>query len=77
MTEKEKSLQNILDKTVDSNKIFGASFAVKKDGTSWFGALAFHCPEENLFFAGTVNQVAHPGISFRTMIKLTKILIKK
>jgi len=41
------------------------------------GALAYFSPTENLFVAGTVNQVAHPGISFRTMIKLTQILIKK
>lgn len=41
------------------------------------GALAFYSPKENLYVAGTVNQVAHPDISFRTMIKLTQILLKK
>jgi CubicO group peptidase (beta-lactamase class C family) len=41
------------------------------------GALAFYSPRNNLYIVGTVNQVAHPSISFRTMIKLTKILIKK
>lgn len=34
------------------------------------GALAFYCPSKNIFIAGTVNQVAHPDLSFRTMIKL-------
>jgi D-alanyl-D-alanine carboxypeptidase len=41
------------------------------------GALAYYCPRENIYVAGTVNQVAHPDISFRTMIKLTQIIRKK
>jgi CubicO group peptidase (beta-lactamase class C family) len=41
------------------------------------GALAYYSPKENLYIAGTVNQVAHPDVSFKTMIKLTQILIKK
>jgi hypothetical protein len=40
------------------------------------GALAYYAPSENLFIAGTVNQVAHPDISFRTMIKLTQVIRK-
>ena len=40
------------------------------------GALAYYSPKENIFVVGTVNQVAHPDISFRTMIKLTQILKK-
>jgi D-alanyl-D-alanine carboxypeptidase len=40
------------------------------------GALAYYSPEEHIFVVGTVNQVAHPDISFRTMIKLTQILKK-
>ena len=40
------------------------------------GALAYYSPKENIFVVGTVNQVAHPGISFRTMINLTQILKK-
>jgi hypothetical protein len=32
---------------------------------------------ENIFLAGTINQAAYPDIAFKTMIKLTKILIKK
>lgn len=41
------------------------------------GALAYYSPKENTFVAGTVNQVAHPDISFKTMIKLTQIAMKK
>jgi CubicO group peptidase (beta-lactamase class C family) len=37
------------------------------------GALAYYSPKENMFVVGTVNQVAHPDISFKTMIKLTQI----
>ena len=36
------------------------------------GALAFYSPRENIYIAGTVNQTAHPDISFRTMISLTQ-----
>ncbi|HPY81294.1 MAG TPA: serine hydrolase domain-containing protein [Bacteroidales bacterium] len=41
------------------------------------GALAFYSPKENLYIAGTVNQTAHPDISFRTMISLTQQILKK
>jgi CubicO group peptidase (beta-lactamase class C family) len=41
------------------------------------GALAYYSPKENIFIVGTVNQVAHPDISFRTMIKLTQQIKKK
>lgn len=40
------------------------------------GALAYYSPEENIFIVGTVNQVAHPDISFKTMIKLTQQIKK-
>ncbi len=36
------------------------------------GALAYYCPEDNIYVVGTVNQIAHPDLSFRTMIQLTK-----
>jgi len=39
------------------------------------GALAFYSPKENIYVVGTVNQVAHPDISFKTMIKLTQVMI--
>jgi len=38
------------------------------------GALAYYSPTQNLYVVGTVNQVAHPDISFKTMIKLTQAL---
>jgi D-alanyl-D-alanine carboxypeptidase len=41
------------------------------------GALAYYSPKENIFIVGTVNQVAHPDISFKTMIKLTQQIMKK
>lgn len=40
------------------------------------GALAFYSPTENIFIVGTVNQIAHPDISFKTMIKLTQQILK-
>jgi CubicO group peptidase (beta-lactamase class C family) len=40
------------------------------------GALAFYSPNENIYAVGTVNQVSYPNLSFKTMIKLTQILMK-
>jgi len=37
-TEKEKSLQTVLDKAVDQKRVFGTSFALKKDQLSWEGS---------------------------------------
>jgi CubicO group peptidase (beta-lactamase class C family) len=41
------------------------------------GALAYYSPKENIFVVGTVNQIAHPDISFKTMIELTQKALKK
>lgn len=41
------------------------------------GALAYYSPKENIFIVGTVNQVANPDISFKTMIKLTQQIKKE
>lgn len=41
------------------------------------GALAFYSPIRNLYVAGTVNQTAHPDLSFKTMISLTQQILKK
>ena len=41
------------------------------------GALAYYSPKEHLYIVGTVNQVAYPDISFKTMIKLTQQIMKK
>lgn len=38
------------------------------------GAFAFYCPEKNLFFTGTVNQIHKPGASFKLMVKLLTAL---
>ncbi len=38
------------------------------------GAFAFYCPEKNLFFTGTVNQIHKPGTSFKLMVKLMSAL---
>lgn len=40
------------------------------------GALAYYSPKEKIYIVGTVNQVAHPDISFKTMIKLVQKIIK-
>lgn len=40
------------------------------------GALAYYSPKENIFVAGTVNQIANPDISFKVMIKLTQKVLK-
>lgn len=41
------------------------------------GALAYWSPKENIYVAGTVNQVAYPDRSFRTMIKLVLQIMKE
>lgn len=41
------------------------------------GALAFYSEKDNLYITGTVNQAAHPDISFRLMIKLVQNILKK
>ena len=41
------------------------------------GALAFYDPGKKIFIAGTVNQVARPDLSFRTMIRLYQTIVKK
>ena len=40
------------------------------------GALAYYSPKEKIYITGTVNQVAHPDISFKTMIKLARVVMK-
>lgn len=38
------------------------------------GTVAFYSPKEKVFIAGTVNQVAHPDLAIRTMMKLVRVL---
>jgi D-alanyl-D-alanine carboxypeptidase len=40
------------------------------------GALAYYSPQHKLYIAGTVNQVAYPDRSFKTMIKLVQRINK-
>lgn len=41
------------------------------------GALAYYSPEENIYIAGTVNQLAYNDLSFRTMISLVLQILKQ
>ena len=54
-TEKAKSLQAILDKKVDGKKIFGTSFALKKDNTVWQGASGNLSIDQPYFIASTTK----------------------
>jgi CubicO group peptidase (beta-lactamase class C family) len=54
-TEKEKSLQTILDKTVDGKKVFGTSFAIKKDTLVWNGASGNLVIDQPYFIASTTK----------------------
>ena len=51
----EKALQSILDKIVDGQKVFGTSFAVKKDGLTWFGASGNLSTDRSYFIASTTK----------------------
>jgi len=53
--EKEKSLQTVLDKTIDQKKVFGASFAVKKDTFSWKGSSGNFTKDQQYFIASTTK----------------------
>ena len=54
-TEKEKSFQAILDKTVDNKKIFGTSFALKKETLLWNGASGNLSIDQPYFIASTTK----------------------
>lgn len=55
MTEPEKSMQTVLEKTVDGKKIFGTSFAIKKNGSSWLGASGNMSTDQSYFIASTTK----------------------
>jgi len=55
MTNKEKLLQAVLNKTTDGKKIFGTSFAVKKNGFIWFGNSGNLSLEQPYFIASTTK----------------------
>lgn len=50
-----KKLQRILDNTVDNKKIFGASFALKKDDLIWHGASGNIGIDQPFFIASTTK----------------------
>lgn len=54
-TEKEKSLQAVLDKIVDNKKVFGTSFALKKDEETWQGASGNLAIDQPYFIASTTK----------------------
>lgn len=55
MTEREKSMQSVLDKTVAGKKIFGTSFGVERDGSSWFGTSGNFATDQSYFIASTTK----------------------
>jgi CubicO group peptidase (beta-lactamase class C family) len=54
-TEKEKSLQAVLDKTVDNKKVFGTSFAFKNDTLTWQGSSGNMTIDQPYFIASTTK----------------------
>src|SRR5690554_2507662 len=56
MSEKEKSLQAVLDKIIDGKKVFGASFAVKKDNFTWSGSSG-NLPEDRPYFIASTTKL--------------------
>ena len=54
-TEKEKIYQAVLDKVVDGKKVFGTSFAFKKDTITWQGASGNLSIEQPYFIASTTK----------------------
>ena len=55
MTDLGNSFQAILDKTVDNKKVFGTSFAIKKDNLVWEGASGNFAIDQPYFIASTTK----------------------
>ncbi len=55
MNINDKKLQAILDRIVDNNKVFGATFAIKKENSTWFGASGNLTLEQPYFIASTTK----------------------
>ncbi len=55
MTNKENKLQAVLDKTVDGRKVFGTSFAIKKDASIWTGNSGNMTDDQAYFIASTTK----------------------
>ncbi len=58
MIEKEKILQEVLNKSIDDKKIFGTSFCIKHNGTTWQGASGNLNPDSQYFIASTTKLFA-------------------
>jgi len=54
-SEKEKSLQAVLDKTIDGKKVFGTSFAIKNGTFIWQGASGDLTIDQPYFIASTTK----------------------
>jgi len=54
-SEKEKLLQFVLDKAVDGKKVFGTSFAFKKDTITWIGSSGNLSIDQPYFVASTTK----------------------
>lgn len=55
MTEIEKALQTVLDNVVDGKKVFGTSFAIKKEDFVWHGSSGNFTNEQPYFIASTTK----------------------
>lgn len=55
MSKKEATLQSTLDKIVDDKKIFGTSFAIKKDALIWSGTAGDLSSNQPYFIASTTK----------------------
>lgn len=53
--EKQIELQTVLDKAVDGRKVFGASFAIKKDTLVWKGVSGNLSEDQPFFIASTTK----------------------
>lgn len=53
--EKEKLLQSVLEKVVDRKKIFGTTFALKKNDEFWIGASGNISKDQPFFIASTTK----------------------
>src|SRR5690606_18680730 len=63
-----QSLQDILDKVTDGKKIFGTSFAIKKDDLLWSGASG-NMSKEQIYFIASTTKLFTTAIIFQLRSK--------
>jgi hypothetical protein len=63
MTDKEKSLQKVVDGKVDNRKVFGTSFSIKKDDFVWHGNSGNFSVNDSYFIASTTNYLQRQSSS--------------